>query len=62
MYSEPGRLFDLSTIEQMVQERTLAIGVKVIRNPNVKPKHVTGLSMERVVKKPANKKRRRKAA
>jgi len=33
------------TIHTMVQERTLAIGVEVVRNPRVQPARVTGISM-----------------
>jgi hypothetical protein len=62
MYAEPNRLFDLSTIEHMVAERTLAIGVKVIRNPAVKARRVNGLSQERVAKPAAKRRKRRKAA
>jgi hypothetical protein len=62
MYSEPGRLFDLATIEHMVAERTLAIGVKVIRNPAVKPKRVSGLSMEKLNRPKKARKKVRKAA
>lgn len=47
MYSRPGQLFDLATIESMVAERTLAIGLKVIRNPKVKARRVNGLSLEK---------------
>ena len=50
MYAHDGQVFDLSTIEQMVQERTLAIGVHVIRNPKVKARRVNGLSQEKIEK------------
>jgi hypothetical protein len=60
MYAEKGEQFDLSTIEQMVSERTLAIGVKVIRNKKMEAKHVTGLSVQRIVKQAAKKARRKK--
>jgi hypothetical protein len=61
MYAEKGEAFDLATIEQMVQKRTLAIGVEVVRNAKVTPKRVTGISAEPLVKRSA-KKTRRKAA
>jgi hypothetical protein len=61
MYARDGEMFDLATIEDMVQKRTLAIGIKVIRNSKVKARRVSGLSLERVVK-PAAKRRKRKAA
>jgi len=45
MYADEGEAFDTATIEKMVQERTLAIGVEVVRNPRVQPARVTGISM-----------------
>jgi hypothetical protein len=48
MYALDGEAFDLDTIEAMVQKRTLAIGVSVVRNSNVKPKRVVGISAKRV--------------
>jgi hypothetical protein len=62
MYAEKGEQYDLATIESMVQNRTLAIGVKVVRNPRVKPKHVTGITSERIIVEKKTKKKRRKAA
>lgn len=57
MYAEKGQAFDLATIEKMVMDRTLAIGVRVIRNPKVVAKKVTGLSLTRI-----GTKKKRKAA
>jgi hypothetical protein len=51
MYAKAGEIFDLATIEDMVQKRTLAIGVRVIRGAKTEPKRVTGLSMSRIGKK-----------
>ena len=51
MYAPEGEKYDLATIERMVQDRTLAIGVKVIRNPKVKAKHVVGVTSARIVRK-----------
>lgn len=48
MYARAGEMFDLATIEDMVQKRTLAIGVRVIRGARTEPKRVTGLSMARI--------------
>jgi hypothetical protein len=62
MYARPGEMFDLSTIEDMVAKRTLAIGVNVIRNPKVKARRVTGLSMDRLDETPKRRKRSRRAA
>jgi hypothetical protein len=45
MYCDEGESFDVPTIETMVRERTLAIGVDVVRNRNVQPKRVVGVSM-----------------
>lgn len=59
MYAAKGERYDVATIESMVKKRTLAIGVKVVRNPKVKPKHVTGITTARIVGK---KKRSRRAA
>ena len=61
MYARSGEMFDLATIEHMVAERTLAIGVKVIRNPKVKARRVAGLSLEHIADKPKKKKRRKAA-
>lgn len=63
MYALPGEMFDLSTIEQMVQKRTLAIGVKVVRNKSIVAKRVVGLSVERIAgnNKKTHKKVRRAA-
>lgn len=60
MYADPGQMFDLSTIEDMVQKRTLAIGVRVVRSKSTEPKRVTGLSMARIGT--PRKKRSRKVA
>jgi hypothetical protein len=62
MYAEKGEAFDLATIESMVQKRTLAIGVKVIRNKKIQPKKVVGISAEKLAPKKANRKRARRAA
>jgi len=64
MYARGGEFFDLATIEDMVQKRTLAIGVQVIRGKSVVAKRVVGLSQERIVQPAAKKgrKARRKAA
>jgi len=51
MYADEGEAFDLATIEDMVKKRTLAIGVSVVRNPNVKAKKVTGISAKQLVGK-----------
>ncbi len=61
MYAEKGENFDVSTIEDMVKTRTLAIGVTVIKNKKLQPKRVTGISVERTVKKVSRKKARRAA-
>jgi hypothetical protein len=61
MYAEKGEQFDIATIEKMVADRTLAIGVKVVRNQKLEPKHVVGLSVEKI-SKPKKRTRRRKAA
>ena len=60
MYAKEDEQFDLATIEAMVASRTLAIGVKVVRNPKLKAKRVTGLSVEPVKK--TRKNRAKKAA
>lgn len=60
MYATDGEMFDLATIEGMVQKRTLAIGVRVVRNKNIVAKRVSGLSVERIVK-PAVRRRRKVA-
>ncbi len=57
MYATKGEMFDLATIEGMVQKRTLAIGVRVVRNKDIVAKRVSGLSVERIVK-PAKKRSR----
>lgn len=62
MYAEDGEMFDVATIEEMVQKRTLAIGVKVVRNPKIVAKRVKGLSLERIVKEPKKGRKARKAA
>jgi hypothetical protein len=62
MYAEKGEKYDLATIENMVKSRTLAIGVKVVRNPKIQPKHVTGITSVRTVKEHVKKKRSRRAA
>lgn len=62
MYAAEGEMFDLATIEGMVQKRTLAIGVKVVRNPKIVAKRVKGLSLERIEKPRKRKKARRRAA
>jgi hypothetical protein len=59
MYAEVGRTFDLATIEAMVTERTLAIGVRIIKGKKRAHK-VSGISIERV-EKPAKKKKRKAA-
>jgi len=59
IYAEKGQVFDMATIEAMVQKRTLAIGVRVVKNAKIKAKHVVGLSVERAERK---KRRGRKAA
>jgi hypothetical protein len=61
MYAQKGEKYDVATIEDMVKKRTLAIGVRVVRNPKVVPKHVVGLTSERIIKKPV-KKRSKKVA
>jgi hypothetical protein len=62
MYAEKGEQFDLATIEAMVQKRTLAIGVKVIRNKKIQPKKVVGISAERLAPKKSGRKKARRAA
>jgi hypothetical protein len=62
MYAEKGEAFDLATIEAMVQKRTLAIGVKVIRNKKIQPKKVVGISAEKLSPKKVSRKRARRAA
>jgi hypothetical protein len=54
-------VYDVATIEDMVKKRTLAIGVKVVRNPKVKPKHVVGVTSERIVKSHVKKKSKKAA-
>lgn len=61
MYALDGEMFDLATIEEMVQKRTLAIGVKVVRNPKIQPKRVKGLSLEKI-ERPKKRRKARKAA
>jgi hypothetical protein len=56
MYSAEGEMFDIDTLESMIQKRTLAIGVSVVRNPRVKPKRVSGISLEKL--EPKRRKRR----
>jgi hypothetical protein len=46
----------------MVQKRTLAIGVKVIRNKKIQPKKVVGISAEKLSPKKVSRKRARRAA
>jgi hypothetical protein len=62
MYAEKGEQFDLATIEAMVQKRTLAIGVKVIRNKKIQPKKVVGISAEKLTPKKSGRKKARRAA
>jgi hypothetical protein len=62
MYAEKGEQFDLATIESMVQKRTLAIGVKVIRNKKIQPKKVVGISAEKLAPKKSGRKKVRRAA
>jgi hypothetical protein len=62
MYAEKGEQFDLATIESMVQKRTLAIGVKVIRNKKIQPKKVVGISAEKLAPKKSGRKKIRRAA
>ena len=62
MYAKAGEKYDLATIEDMVKKRTLAIGVKVVRNPKIKAKHVVGVTSERVVRKVRRSKKTRRAA
>jgi len=65
MYAEKGEMFDIATIEDMVKKRTLAIGVNVVKNKKLEPRHVVGLSVEKIEKPKKARKtqsRRRKAA
>jgi hypothetical protein len=62
MYAKKGEAFDAATIEGMVKKRTLAIGVKLIRNPKVKAKRVSGLSMEKLDRVASNRKRGKRRA
>ena len=61
MYAAKGEQYDVATIESMVKERTLAIGVRIIRGQKVKAKHVVGVTSERIIKKKATKKSRKAA-
>jgi hypothetical protein len=51
MYADEGEQFDITTIEQMVAKRTLAIGVNVVKNAKLKPKKVTGISAKAIAKR-----------
>jgi len=53
------------TIHTMYAKRTLAIGVNVVKNKKLEPRHVVGLSVEKIEKPKKARKtqsRRRKAA
>jgi hypothetical protein len=63
MYAKEGEIFDEITIEDMVKKRTLAIGVNVVKNNKLEPKHVVGLSLEKKARrKKARRKKTRRAA
>jgi hypothetical protein len=61
MYAAKGESFDLATIEDMVKKRTLAIGMSVVHNKKLKPKHVVGVSVKPIGKKLKIRKSRRAA-